>query len=61
MFDWGVSNARYAYFIEMKIDGEWLRISENYTSYMEAWYAMWNFSAHDYPWSFFIIHTIKFN
>ena len=58
--DWGVSNARYSYLIYWKIDGQWMRISENFFDYREAFDAMWNFSAHDYPRGIIINRTIQF-
>ena len=43
-FNWGVSNARYAYFILMLIDGEWQRISFHYHSFKEAYQATLHFA-----------------
>ena len=46
---------RYAYLSYMKVDGEWVHISEHFFSYEHAWQAMWNFAADHDPWSIIIV------
>ena len=58
-FNWGVSNARYAYFILMLIDGEWQRISFHYHGFEEAYQAMLHFAGDIYPWGIVICYTIS--
>ena len=59
MFKRGVSNARYAYLIDMKIDGEWQRISTHFSRYREAYEEMLHFAGDHYPWDIMICRTIS--
>ena len=58
-FNWGVSNARYGYHIQMLIDGEWQRISYPFHSFREAYEAMRHFAGDIYPWGIVICYTVS--
>ena len=58
-FNWGVSNARYAYFILMLIDGKWQRISFYFSCYRDAYKAMRHFAGDIYPWGIVICYTVS--
>ena len=59
-FDYGISNARYAYIIEFKIDNVWERISVPYGHYEEAERVMRAFAPYEWPWGIGIFRTISF-
>ena len=58
-FNWGVSNARNGYHIEMLIDGEWQRISCHFSRYRDTYMAMWHFAGDIYPWGIVICYTVS--